>query len=158
IHQLRAHWSEGSGGVRARQQVPGDSQSQRVAGYERDCLSSDGEVGADREGRTSKNAVAEPGIGVRIAAGEPQRTCRLPAAVELDALAARRRQVGIADAGAEGIEMDLVRDVGAEERRAQCVAAGTPLDTALVRSRVLGSQDLELIAARGVELVDLLGG
>src|SRR2546425_11646903 len=86
----------------------------------------------------SKGAFAKPCVGVCIAAREAQRARRLPAAIELDALAARRRQVGVADASAEGIEMDLVRDVGAEERRAQCVAAGAPLDAALVRSGVLG--------------------
>src|SRR6266446_1272384 len=62
---------------------------------------------------------------------------------------AMERLVPMAKGDPARIEMDLVRDVGAEERRPQCVAAGAPLDAALVRSRVLGPQDLELIVAEG---------
>src|SRR6185369_8072628 len=129
---------------------------QLVLRDQRHAFAGDIQVGADRERAAGKRAFQKLRVRVGVARLEAQLLIRLPGAVELNALAARRREVRIADARGKRIQVDFVAYFGVEYGESCGVRTTAPFGSCFVRQRALRPQDLELRREKCVVLVDLI--
>jgi len=75
---------------------------------------------------------------------QPQRAAERLLRLELHSAPPRRRQVGVADAGAVDVEVDLVVDIDLERRGAEHAPLPSALEARLVEMCGLRLQELEL--------------
>ena len=156
VHDLTRNRGQRAGNLRRPGDIPREPRIQLVLRDQRNLLSGNVQIGADRKRASGEYAFQKLRVGVCVSRFQAKLPGRLPGAVELHSLAARRRQIRVACSRRERVKMYLVPDFSTEDRCTQRMSRHTPLGASLLRERVLRPQNLELRIEESIVLIDFV--